>query len=148
MMILHILIPVLSAIVVNAIIYLKQWNSSSEEDVSRSNLLPPGWAIGLIWTFIFALLGYLHYTLTRDSFFSLASLAVVVLILFCLAYPFMTSGLQEKNAKVLNTTTLILVAIVMWIVPHSIQISWPLLPILVWASFVNMVDAIECSPSA
>lgn len=64
---LNVLAPVLAAGVVNGVIYRQGWSSDSNGSrasmTSRaySELLPPGWAIALIWTLLFALLGYAHY---------------------------------------------------------------------------------------
>jgi tryptophan-rich sensory protein len=140
-MIFHILLPVIAALVVNGVVYAKKWNNNNEKE-SKNKLLPPGWAVGLIWTVLFALLGYLHYTTSkRYGYMSIESVAILLLVIFCLAYPFLTK-LQEKNGRLLNVVTLVLVSVVMWLVPKA----WALLPLLIWASYVNIADAISQMP--
>lgn len=154
---LSVAVPVLLAAAVNFVLYAKgsigQRSSASTSSAAQAaayrKLLPPGWAIAVIWTLIFGLLGYAHYR----CFPSVASFAIAVTLAFALAYPFLTQGLQvSRRAKILNTVTLILAAVTMaLVVGHGIDRSvdtraiLATAPLLVWASYVNIVDAIGCS---
>lgn len=129
----HVVIPIVAAIVVNACIFLLKWNENS----TRNPLLPPGYIIGLVWIIIFGILGLLHYKLYPLYFY--ASWAVVSLIMFCLLYPFMTAGLSNsKWSKILNLMTLVFSFIVAIIVPRSYVLY--MLPIILWASYVNVTQ--------
>jgi tryptophan-rich sensory protein len=56
----HIAIPVIISIVINGIIYSQGWSKNKQKNI-KNPLIPPGYFIGPIWIFIFALLGYAHY---------------------------------------------------------------------------------------
>ena len=136
---LNILVPVVAALLVNAIIYALGWNKrvDGKEEVKH---LPPGWAVGLIWVVILGLLGYLRFVL-RESW--IGSITIVVVILYCLAYPFYTSGLKQDIGRLMNVIALILAAVAamvvaainVWAVPY-------VLPLLIWSSYVNIAQTL------
>ena len=142
--VIYVLTPVILAIITNSIIYTNNWQS--QDTNPRNPLLPPGYVIGAIWTAIFALLGYALY-LTRDNqSASLASCSIVAIIIWSLAYPFLTNGLQQKRGRILNTVTLILAMILAIIVINQKPAAFAfIVPLLLWASYVNVADAIACS---
>ena len=59
-----ILIPVITAIIMNGIIYMFGINKQDNKSIINP-LLPPGYIIGSIWIIIFGLLGYVHYLLYK-----------------------------------------------------------------------------------
>ena len=77
----HILVPIILAIVLNFYIYTQGWNNDNE----KNSKLPPGYIIGSIWIIILGLLGYIHFLLYP----SLYSWFIVLTILYCLSYPFL-----------------------------------------------------------
>jgi tryptophan-rich sensory protein len=95
---------------------------------------------------LFAFLGYAHYLLYRVNQRSTrASLAIVGLFLFCMAYPLLT-GLRAKSGLLLNLATLILAFVVsMLVLVESARVVVWLIPLLVWATFVNVVFVVECA---
>lgn len=135
--IIHTLVPIVIATLLNAFIYFKGWNDTARKKDKVSELLPPGYAIAIIWVVILGLLGYTH-SITYPSF---ASLIIVVAILYCLAYPFLTNGLQDDNPKNLNFISLVIAVIVFISVGvHSRNKSVLLtLPFVLWTSYVNIV---------
>jgi len=142
----NVAIPVIISIIINGIVYSQGWNKNKQKNI-KNPLIPPGYFIGPIWIFIFALLGYAHYLLYKlKKGFSIASVSIVLLFLFCMAYPFLTFGLKEKNGLILNLMTLILGFIVSLIViVQSVNIFFYFIPLLLWASYVNFAYVIECS---
>jgi tryptophan-rich sensory protein len=127
----NIFIPILSAIIMNYIIYSNNWQYegkkyNKEKKISNSNkLLPPGYIIGIIWIIIFGLLGYVHYQLYMlKNKSNIASWFVILFIIFSLAYPLLTNGLQEdKTAFLLNLITLILAFILaLLVIVKSVKI--------------------------
>jgi tryptophan-rich sensory protein len=141
----HILIPIIFAILINYLIYYFGLNYSSKK--IKSSILPPGYIIGLIWIIIFGLLGYVHYLLYKlKNGFNIYSISIIALLFFCLAYPFLTSGLQQKNATILNLITLIFAFIVaLLVITQSINAFYYIMPLLIWASYVNISDVYICS---
>jgi len=142
----HVIIPVITSIIINGIIYSQGWKKNSQKNI-KNPLIPPGYIIGFIWIFIFTLLGYAHYLLYKlKEGFSLASISIILLFIFCMAYPFLTSGFKEKKGLILNLITLILAFIVSLIViVQSINIFLYFIPLLLWASYVNFAYVVECS---
>jgi len=139
----HIFAPVLLAAISNGLIYGFGVNRNQDK---RNPYLPPGYVIGSIWMVLFGFLGYAHYLLYRVNQRSTrASLAIVGLFLFCLAYPLFT-GLRAKSGLLLNLATLILAFVVsMLVLVESARVVVWLIPLLAWATFVNVVFVVECA---
>ena len=144
----HILVPVLTAIIMNGIIYTFGINKYSEKtEKNKINpYIPPGYVIGTIWVIILGLLGYLHYLVYKkyDSI-TFTSLLIIFTILFCISYPLIT-GLRVKSGLLLNLITLILSFILaLFVITESKYMFIYLIPLLVWASYVNIAFTIQCS---
>lgn len=144
----HILVPVLAAIIMNGIIYTFGINKYSEKtEKSKINpYIPPGYVIGTIWVIILGLLGYLHYLVYKKyEAITFTSLLIVFVILFCISYPVIT-GLKVKSGLLLNLITLILAFILaLFVITESKYMFIYLIPLLVWASYVNIAFTIQCS---
>ena len=152
----NIFTPILLAIIINIIIFTYGWNrinKTTEEKTEgktegkmykRNKLLPPGGIVGIIWMILFGLIGYVNYSLltmkNKTQITYLTSGYLILFIIFCLSYPFLTNGLQEKNAYVLNGITLVL-SIILFILVYiqSKTTSYYLIPLLLWASYVNLI---------
>lgn len=137
----HILTPIILAIIVNGIVFgLKLYKNSP-----RNPLLPGGGIIGFIWIVIFGLLGYSHYLLYNlRNKPTLGSVCIILFIIFSLCYPFLTGGLKQNNALLLNLLTLILAfSIGLIVIVESKNAFYYLIPLLLWASYVNYVDAMS-----
>jgi tryptophan-rich sensory protein len=143
----HVLTPVVLSALVNAHVYVSNSNDRNSGTASSAvaqKLLPPGYVIGIVWTIIFALLGYAHYRV----FPSIASFVIVAALAYCLAYPYLTmfkSAPFQRATKFLNTLSLIVAALVAAATVAKDTVAFvAALPLLAWASYVNLVDAIEC----
>lgn len=140
--ILYILLPILAALTVNGIIFWKRWGSGSGQPSSK--LLPSGWVIGTIWTILFGLLGMTMY-LHRNNISIL--IALILLFLICLLYPVYTRGLQGQSrvAKIANMITLVVALMITGMIyANNKKNTWWMLPLILWAFYVNFVDAWEC----
>ena len=128
----HIFIPIILAIIINFYIYTQGWNNNNE----KSKWLPPGYIIGIVWIIILGLLGYIHFLMYP----SIQSWIIVFAISYCLAYPFLTSGLKDTNSKIYNIIALIIAIIVFISVFYKNKLTSLLsLPFLVWTLYVNIV---------
>lgn len=127
----HVLIPVFCAVAMNAYIY-------KNKRASENKNLPPGYIIGVIWTIIFALLGYVHYRLYRlDNRINFGSMSIVLFICFSLFYPLV---LNEKLGYFLNLISLILSFVLgVVVLDYSRNVFLYLIPLLAWVSFVNLI---------
>ena len=148
----HVLVPVLLAVAINALIFAQRLNAHpplmTERPSSYSALLPPGWAIGVIWVFVLACLGAAHHqACTRGSgALGPAAVAIVLTIAYCLAYPFLTSLLQarQSRSKVLDTAALLAAsATAIAVASEDARALLLVAPLLLWAGYVNVVGAIQ-----
>lgn len=126
----HILVPIILAIVLNFYIYTQGWNNDNEKNTK----LPPGYIIGSIWIIILGLLGYIHFLLYPSVY----SWFIVLTILYCLSYPFLTSGLQNTDNNIYNLIALLLAIIVTIIMYYKSNIIYAI-PFLLWTFYVNIV---------
>jgi tryptophan-rich sensory protein len=154
----HVLIPVLLALSMNSIIYIFGINKISEQKDKQKDtqkdkqnseyfkLFPPGYVIGIIWTIIFGLLGYAHYLMYKlKDRINIGSVSIVLVIIFCLLYPVITS-LKFTYGLLLNLITLIISFVLGFIIIlESKYIFLYIIPLIVWASYVNVVDTLICS---
>lgn len=133
-MIMHIFTPIILAFIVNGIIYINGWNKNNN---NNNKLLPPGYVIAIIWVLILGILGYTHYL----SYPSTESWIIVFAILYCLAYPFLTSGLKNsEKTNVFNIIALIISIIVfISVFLRNKLTSLFILPFLLWCMYVNIV---------
>ena len=129
---LHIFIPIILACVINFYIYTMGWNNNNE----KSKWLPPGYIIGIVWIIILGLLGYIHFLMYP----SIQSWIIVFAISYCLAYPFLTSGLKNTNSTVFNVIALVLAIIVFISVFYKNKLTSLLtIPFLLWTLYVNII---------
>lgn len=143
----YILTPVLLAIITNGIIYGLGWNDTNNYTTNDTySLLPPGWMIGMIWIIIFGFLGkILQLTVKSRDYVSLVLISILIII--CLAYPFYTNGLKMNNISLLgDTITLIYafsISLIMLNRTQNKSMVYYMIPILVWCSYVNIVDSLR-----
>jgi tryptophan-rich sensory protein len=126
----HILVPIILAIILNFYIYIQGWNNDNQ----KNSKLPPGYIIGSIWIIILGLLGYIHFLLYPSVY----SWFIVLTILYCLSYPFLTSGLQNTDNNYFNLIALILAIIVTIIMYYKSNIIY-VIPFLLWTFYVNII---------
>ena len=139
---LHLLIPIIIALILNFIISIKKW-----DDNKKGSLLPSSPYIGVIWMAILVSLGHAHYLLYEKSNVTFASLFLIGVIIYCISYPIITQ-LDKKKGATFNVIALVLTSILLLIVyQESYQAFIYILPLFIWISFVNYSDSIVCSGS-
>ena len=139
-LILSIFIPVLAAVLLNAFIYLMGWNKEANKDsMPDVKGLPPGYAIAIIWIFILGLLGLAFYYVYP----SVSAWIIVMAIVYCLAYPFLTFGLRQDNAWLLNLLSLVIAIIVaISVALQDVMVSLSVVPFVIWTLYVNIITNI------
>jgi tryptophan-rich sensory protein len=82
----HIIMPIIFAISMNFLIYRYKLFYTNKE---LYKYLPPGYVIGIIWTILLGMLGYVHYLLYRFANYreTFMSCYVIFIIIFCIFYP-------------------------------------------------------------
>jgi tryptophan-rich sensory protein len=133
----HVIVPVIAAIIINVVIYVQGWNSDSEKDKkTEAKYLPPGYVIAIVWVIILALLGFTHY-LVYPSF---ASFAIIFAIIYCLAYPFLTSGLQAYNAGFYNVLSFVIAILIsVFVFMENKMATLYTIPFLLWTGYVSII---------
>jgi tryptophan-rich sensory protein len=127
----YILIPIILATILNVIIFTKRWNTIQRK------YLPPGWVIGIVWSIILGILGYLLFMSKQHK---VTYFAIAGLIVFILAYPFLTNKFVE-NTKLLDTITLILSVLIAVMLFFQKGMVLYMLPLLTWVLFVKYTDS-------
>ena len=137
---LHLVIPVVIALILNYVIFIKKW-----DDNKKNSLLPSAPYIGIIWLCILVSLGQAHYLLFKKNNVTFASLYLIGVIIYCISYPIVTQ-LDKKKGAMMNVIALIITAILMLVVyEESTEAFLYVIPLFAWISFVNYSDAIVCS---
>jgi tryptophan-rich sensory protein len=133
--------PIILALTMNLVIYMRGWNAGG--DRIRTPGLPPGWIIGSVWVVLLGLLGYATYLAFVQKERVLVAL-LVVLMAQCITYPLYTGGLRKQSANVGNVGALINGFVVALVAARRVPCAVPyLVPLLVWASYVNVVTAVD-----
>jgi tryptophan-rich sensory protein len=145
-----------AAIVINFVsYYFGAWKGSSGTPAGsggspfwklyQNKLIPPGFVIGLVWIFIFGMLGYCFYKLTdkNDGTVSFGGIAILVYGVFALLYPFFTYASREKNANVINYIAVVGALVLgIIVIEEDVGSFYFLLPLLLWVSYVGLTDSI------
>lgn len=138
---LHLLIPIIVALILNYLISVKKWEDS------KNSLLPSAPFIGFIWIIILVCLGNAHYILNKKGGITFASMYLIFVIIFCLSYPVLTQLNRNKGA-IYNIVAMILTSVLLLVVyEESSEALLYTIPLFVWISFVNYSDAVVCSGS-
>jgi tryptophan-rich sensory protein len=130
---LHIILPILLAIGVNIFASMKKFYI---KDYEPNKYLPPGYIIGIVWVIILGFLGYAHFL----RYCSFTSVYIVLIIVYCLSYPFLTYKKTEEEAWIYNLIALAL-AFSLFIIVYidNIYNSLYILPLLLWSTYVFIV---------
>jgi tryptophan-rich sensory protein len=129
-----------AAIALNGIIFAFGL-AGSDDAVSRLSWAPPGWAIGAIWVVLFMLYAVAHWLLRQHGDSGRrAARWVLAIVVWDLAYPFLTLGFDLTLGAWLNVVTLLLTIVLLWRVWHESRpaFAW-LLPSLAWVGFATVL---------
>ena len=137
----HILVPVCFALILNGIIYTKQWSQQSNKSLDHIQYIPSGYIVGTIWVVLFGLLGYTHYLLYPNP----SVFIIYITFVYCLSYPILTRLLYNK-APLYNTVALLIIITAAFIVLHQNKKAFVfMIPLMMWVSYVNIIDSINCA---
>jgi len=134
---------VVTALIVNGVIFALGWNFSSAVD--RPPLIPPGAVVGTVWTLLFALMGAARWAWLRDTRdHGWRGWTPVALAAACLAYPFYTGGLADQASGIVGTVVTMIAALaiaaLLW--PGSRLAGALIVPTVAWTGWVAMVGAV------
>ena len=131
---------------VNGLIFALGW-AGPETGVAGQQrpLLPPGWAIGAVWTALLAALATAHWWLAgiAGDDARRASHWLAALIAFCIAYPFYTLGFSAPRLVLAgNVATVAFAALLTGrLTPLSPLAAALTAPTVAWAAFATYASA-------
>ena len=129
---LSILIPVILLISIN--FYLKYNNILLEEDYSSD--IPREsreYLILGIWTILIGFLGYSYYLMRNN----ISSVAIIIIIIYTLSYPFITLGKNRIEIESLNIIYILITYIIFLLVlSENSNAALYILPLLLWIIYI------------
>ncbi len=137
---------IVTVIAVNAVIFLSGWFQTDTPAAQQSRLDPPGWLVGVVWVILFAFLGAARWFVMRSGGAQAGRQAgyIVLLLLFCLAYPFYTMGLKSVAVGLVGNVATIAAAV--WVASQvkttSRAAAGLVLPVVAWVSFATVLTAL------
>ena len=135
---LSILIPVILLISIN--FYMK-YNNILLEDRDSSNI--PGelreYFILGIWAILIGFLGYSYYLMRNN----ISSVAIIIIIIYTLTYPFITLGKNRVQIESLNIIYILITYIIFLLVlSENSNASVYILPLLLWIIYIFITYSI------
>ena len=136
---LSILIPVILLISIN--FYMKYNNILLE---GGSSSVIPGesreYIILSIWTILIGFLGYSCYLMRNN----ISCVAIIIIIIYTLAYPFITLGKNRIQIESLNIIYILITYIIFLLVlSENSNASVYILPLLLWITYIFIVSNIS-----
>jgi len=133
----YIFIPIFLACIVNLYIFKNDLYKKNDE---RNKYLPQGYIIGIIWTIILGLLGYVCYL---TPYKGILSRVIVFTIVYCLLYPILTSKLDNSESIKYNLIGLLLAFILFILIilkyKQKNMIFIYVLPLLFWNIYICII---------
>jgi len=139
-LLLYIITPVILASLVNLITYLTGWRMRENAN-TRNKLLPPGYVVGIIWTVLFAILGYILYLLRNNA---AATLVTVIFLIYGLVYNYLPVSLFHLWNLIALLLAFLIVFTILLTEKYSQMIFLVLLtPLIIWATYVNVIFSLR-----
>ncbi len=133
-------IAILSALAVNGLIAVV--NPSEMARPGSVHLQPPGYVIGTVWLVLFAAMGTARWLLLTKPLDTVrARRLIMLLLLFCLAYPVYTLGLKSEGIGLIgNLMTIALSVFVVIRVGSISRLAAGLVSLVtLWVSFASFL---------
>ena len=135
---LSILIPVIFLMSIN--FYLK-YNNILLEDGDSSDILGESreYIILGIWAILIGFLGYSYYLMRNN----ISSVAIIIIIIYTLTYPFITLGKNRIEIESLNIIYILITYIIFLLVlSENSNAALYILPLLLWIVYI-FIDSIS-----
>ena len=135
---LSILIPVILLISIN--FYMK-YNNILLEDRYSSDIPEESreYIILGIWTILIGFLGYSYYLMRNN----ISSVAIIIIIIYTLTYPFITLGKNSNQIEFLNIIYILITYIIFLLVlSENSNAALYILPLLLWIVYI-FIDSIS-----
>ena len=135
---LSILIPVIFLMSIN--FYLK-YNNILLEDGDSSDILGESreYIILGIWAILIGFLGYSYYLMRNN----ISSVAIIIIIIYTLTYPFITLGKNRNQIEFLNIIYILITYIIFLLVlSENSNAAIYILPLLLWIVYIFIASNI------
>ena len=135
---LSILIPVIFLMYIN--FYLK-YNNILLEDGDSSDIPRESreYIILGIWAILIGFLGYSYYLIRNN----ISSVAIIIIIIYTLTYPFITLGKNRNQIEFLNIIYILITYIIFLLVlSENSNAALYILPLLLWIVYI-FIDSIS-----
>ena len=135
---LSILIPVIFLMSIN--FYLK-YNNILLEDGDSSDIIGESreYIILGIWAILIGFLGYSYYLMRNN----ISSVAIIIIIIYTLTYPFITLGKNSNQIEFLNIIYILITYIIFLLVlSENSNAALYILPLLLWIVYI-FIDSIS-----
>jgi hypothetical protein len=135
---LSILIPVIFLMSIN--FYLK-YNNILLEDGDSSDILGESreYIILGIWAILIGFLGYSYYLMRNN----ISSVAIIIIIIYTLTYPFITLGKNRNQIEFLNIIYILITYIIFLLVlSENSNAALYILPLLLWIVYIFIASNI------
>jgi hypothetical protein len=135
---LSILIPVIFLMSIN--FYLK-YNNILLEDGDSSDILGESreYIILGIWAILIGFLGYSYYLMRNN----ISSVAIIIIIIYTLTYPFITLGKNRNQIEFLNIIYILITYIIFLLVlSENSNAALYILPLLLWIIYIFIASNI------
>ena len=138
---LHVAAPVAAAALMNGFLFSQRLSIAKK--ANPNPYIPPGPIVGGIWFILLGILGYIHFCLYQKGGykFTTGCITIICFVLYCLAYPVITSLSPNPNIFfILNLAALWFALITsLRIIEEDASLMIYTIPLLVWTSYVNIV---------
>ena len=135
---LSILIPVIFLMSIN--FYLK-YNNILLEDGDSSDIIGESreYIILGIWAILIGFLGYSYYLMRNN----ISSVAIIIIIIYTLTYPFITLGKNRNQIEFLNIIYILITYIIFLLVlSENSNAALYILPLLLWIIYIFIASNI------
>ena len=135
---LSILIPVIFLMSIN--FYLK-YNNILLEDGDSSDIIGESreYIILGIWAILIGFLGYSYYLIRNN----ISSVAIIIIIIYTLTYPFITLGKNRNQIEFLNIIYILITYIIFLLVlSENSNAALYILPLLLWIVYIFIASNI------
>ncbi len=132
---------VTTTLIVNGLIFSFRVDRNADAALARIAWAPPGWAVGAIWVVLFSFYAVSFWLLRqRGDGGQRASLWVLAIAAWDLAYPLLTNGFDLARSAWFNLATVLFTILLLWRVwsESRLAFAW-LLPSLAWISFATVL---------
>lgn len=143
----NVVASIASVLLINAAIFGLRWSDIDSVQLLDNTVLPaftpPGYAIGMVWTLLFGLMGVARWLLNKvqNSQRVNHQKLVVYLILFCLAHPLYSLAIDSRLGALLGNLGTIALAIyvAIYIRTSSKNAALLILPTIAWVTYATVI---------